>query len=126
LFSGSTCRSKTGLRQRDGSTTPVNSFSADRIRRTAASCHRGTRPAGTQGGEQHIHYLAHHDALTSLPNRSHFNGGIDQEITTLAKGESLAVLCLDLDRSRKSTPVGHAAGDGDAPDCGVAGHCGAR
>jgi hypothetical protein len=24
--------------------------------------------------EQHIHYLAHHDALTSLPNRSHFTG----------------------------------------------------
>ena len=33
--------------------------------------------------EQHIHFLAHHDALTSLPNRSHFNGRVDQEIAAL-------------------------------------------
>jgi diguanylate cyclase (GGDEF)-like protein len=62
--------------------------------------------------EQHIHYLAHHDALTSLPNRSHFNVRIDQEIAALANGESLAVLCLDLDRFKEVNDLfGHAAGD---------------
>jgi diguanylate cyclase (GGDEF)-like protein/PAS domain S-box-containing protein len=62
--------------------------------------------------EQHIHYLAHHDALTSLPNRSHFNERIDREIATAAKGESLAVLCLDLDRFKEVNDLfGHAAGD---------------
>src|SRR6195256_2735512 len=62
--------------------------------------------------EQHIHYLAHHDALTSLPNRGHFNERIDQEIAALKKGESLAVLCLDLDRFKEVNDLfGHAAGD---------------
>jgi diguanylate cyclase (GGDEF)-like protein len=62
--------------------------------------------------EQHIHYLAHHDALTSLPNRNHFNGRIDHEIAALPKSESLAVLCLDLDRFKEINDLfGHAAGD---------------
>src|SRR3984893_4018722 len=62
--------------------------------------------------EQHIHYLAHHDALTSLPNRSHFNQRIDQEIAALPRGEKLAVLCLDLDRFKEVNDLfGHAAGD---------------
>ena len=62
--------------------------------------------------EQHIHYLAHHDVLTSLPNRSHFNTRIDQEIAALAEGERLAVLCLDLDRFKEVNDLfGHAAGD---------------
>src|SRR3569623_199171 len=33
--------------------------------------------------EQHIHYLAHHDALTSLPNRTYFNAGIEQALKKL-------------------------------------------
>src|SRR5437763_5039896 len=62
--------------------------------------------------EQHIHYLAHHDPLTSLPNRGYFNGRIDQEILALAKGDSLAVLCLDLDRFKEVNDIfGHGAGD---------------
>jgi diguanylate cyclase (GGDEF)-like protein/PAS domain S-box-containing protein len=63
--------------------------------------------------EQHIRYLAHHDALTSLPNRSHFNARLDQEIS-LAKThkEKLAIICLDLDRFKEVNDLfGHAAGD---------------
>jgi diguanylate cyclase (GGDEF)-like protein/PAS domain S-box-containing protein len=62
--------------------------------------------------EQHIRYLAHHDALTSLPNRGHFHARMDQEIASLGKGERLAVLCLDLDRFKEVNDLfGHAAGD---------------
>jgi diguanylate cyclase (GGDEF)-like protein/PAS domain S-box-containing protein len=62
--------------------------------------------------EQHIHYLAHHDALTSLPNRTHFNAAIEQALKVLPSDGKLAVLCLDLDRFKEVNDLfGHAAGD---------------
>jgi diguanylate cyclase len=63
--------------------------------------------------EQHIRFLAHHDALTGIPNRSSFNKKLDQEIQlALATGRRLAVLCLDLDRFKEINDLfGHAAGD---------------
>jgi diguanylate cyclase (GGDEF)-like protein/PAS domain S-box-containing protein len=63
--------------------------------------------------EQHIRFLAHHDSLTGIPNRSTFNKKLDQEIeSALVSGRRLAVLCLDLDRFKEVNDVfGHAAGD---------------
>jgi diguanylate cyclase len=63
--------------------------------------------------EQHIRYLAHHDALTGLANRDTFNKKLDQEIeSALATGHPLAVLCLDLDRFKEVNDLfGHATGD---------------
>jgi diguanylate cyclase (GGDEF)-like protein/PAS domain S-box-containing protein len=63
--------------------------------------------------EQHIRFLAHHDALTGIPNRSTFNKKLDQEIEqALLSGQRLAVLCLDLDRFKEVNDLfGHAAGD---------------
>jgi diguanylate cyclase (GGDEF)-like protein/PAS domain S-box-containing protein len=63
--------------------------------------------------EQHIRFLAHHDALTGIPNRSTFNKKLDQEIeASLDGGRRLAVLCLDLDRFKEVNDLfGHAAGD---------------
>jgi diguanylate cyclase len=63
--------------------------------------------------EKNILFLAHHDALTGLPNRSSFNKKLDQEVeTALASGRRLAVLCLDLDRFKEINDLfGHAAGD---------------
>ena len=62
--------------------------------------------------EQHIHFLAHHDALTSLPNRNHFNTPDRPGDCRLESRESLAVLCLDLDRFKEINDLfGHAAGD---------------
>jgi diguanylate cyclase len=63
--------------------------------------------------ERDIRFLAHHDALTGLPNRSTFNKKLDQEIeAALASGRRLAVLCLDLDRFKEVNDLfGHAAGD---------------
>ena len=40
--------------------------------------------------EQHIRFLAHHDALTGLPNRSSFNKQLDQEIEIGARPRQAA------------------------------------
>jgi diguanylate cyclase (GGDEF)-like protein/PAS domain S-box-containing protein len=63
--------------------------------------------------EEHIHFLAHHDSLTGLPNRHSFNVKLDLAIEThKASGLGLAVLCLDLDRFKEvNDQFGHAAGD---------------
>ncbi len=64
--------------------------------------------------EAHISYLAHHDALTGLPNRRSFNTRLDQQIAaTDINGENyVALLCLDLDRFKEANDLfGHAAGD---------------
>src|ERR1700716_2860884 len=113
LLSGSSLPVETSLRHLDGSLTPVELILRPIV--FAGRPHHVIAVRDLQArkeAEQHIHYLAHHDALTSLPNRSHFNGRIDQEIAALTKGESLAVLCLDLDRFKEVNDLfGHAAGD---------------
>ena len=113
LLSGSNQSVETDLRHRDGSMTPVELILRPII--FAGRPHHVVAVRDLQArkeAEQHIHYLAHHDALTSLPNRGHFNRRLDQAIAALAKGESLAVLCLDLDRFKEVNDLfGHAAGD---------------
>jgi diguanylate cyclase (GGDEF)-like protein len=63
--------------------------------------------------ERNILFLAHHDALTGLPNRSTFNKRLDQEVeAALQSGRRLAVLCLDLDRFKEvNDQYGHEAGN---------------
>ena len=63
--------------------------------------------------EQHIRYLAHHDPLTSLPNRGTFHARLDHEIEAAgANGQKCAVMCFDLDRFKEVNDLfGHAAGD---------------
>jgi diguanylate cyclase (GGDEF)-like protein/PAS domain S-box-containing protein len=63
--------------------------------------------------ERSILFLAHHDALTGLPNRASFNKKLDHEIETAAgSGRRLAVLFLDLDRFKEVNDLfGHAVGD---------------
>jgi diguanylate cyclase (GGDEF)-like protein/PAS domain S-box-containing protein len=113
LLSGSNQVVETGLRHLDGSMSPVELILRPIV--FAGRPHHVIAVRDLQArkqAEQHIHYLAHHDALTSLPNRSHFTTRIDQEIAALTAGESLAVLCLDLDRFKEVNDLfGHAAGD---------------
>ena len=101
------------MRHRDGSMTPVELLLRPIV--FSGRPHHVVAVRDLQArkeAEQHIHYLAHHDALTSVPNRSYFNARIDQEIAGLSGGESLAVLCLDLDRFKEVNDLfGHAAGD---------------
>jgi diguanylate cyclase (GGDEF)-like protein/PAS domain S-box-containing protein len=63
--------------------------------------------------ENHIHFLAHHDALTGLPNRVAFNAKLDREIKLASEsGQRLAILCIDLDRFKEVNDLfGHSAGD---------------
>jgi diguanylate cyclase (GGDEF)-like protein/PAS domain S-box-containing protein len=104
---------ETELRHRDGSLTPVELILrpivfAGRPHHVVAVRDLKAR----KDAEQHIYFLAHHDALTSLPNRSHFNARLDQELAALTPGDRLAVLCLDLDRFKEVNDLfGHAAGD---------------
>jgi diguanylate cyclase (GGDEF)-like protein/PAS domain S-box-containing protein len=104
---------ETNLRHLDGSMTPVELILRPIV--FAGRPHYVVAVRDLQArreAEQHIHYLAHHDALTSLPNRSYFNTRLDHELAALKKGESLAVLCLDLDRFKEVNDLfGHAAGD---------------
>ncbi len=113
LLSGSKRTVETELRHRDGSMSPVELILRPIV--FAGRPHQVVAVRDLQArkdAEQHIHYLAHHDALTSLPNRSHFNDRLDQELVARAEGESLAVLCLDLDRFKEVNDLfGHAAGD---------------
>ena len=52
--------------------------------------------------EQRISYLAYIDLLTDLPNRATFIEHLDDTLDKASKsGEQFAVLCVDLDRSKK-------------------------
>src|SRR3569623_818519 len=63
--------------------------------------------------EEHIRFLAHHDALTGLPNRASFGRRLEEETAHARRaGQKFAVLALDLDRFKEVNDLfGHPAGD---------------
>jgi len=62
--------------------------------------------------EEEIAYLARHDALTGLPNRRLFNEQLAETLAHCQRGESVAVLCLDVDRFKSvNDTLGHPIGD---------------
>jgi diguanylate cyclase (GGDEF)-like protein len=62
--------------------------------------------------EARIAHLAHHDALTNLPNRVLFREKLEEALAYARRGQSLALLFLDLDQFKAvNDTLGHPVGD---------------
>lgn len=62
--------------------------------------------------ETQLVHLAHHDALTGLPNRRLLLERLEPELARSRRGDSLALLCLDLDQFKNvNDMLGHTVGD---------------
>jgi diguanylate cyclase (GGDEF)-like protein/PAS domain S-box-containing protein len=63
--------------------------------------------------EQQLHYLAHYDALTGLPNRLLFNDGLRRaQVQANRTMDTMALMFIDLDRFKNiNDTLGHGAGD---------------
>ena len=65
-----------------------------------------------QRSEARIAHMAHHDALTGLPNRVLLKERLEHALARAKRGEVMAIHLLDLDRFKNvNDTLGHPAGD---------------
>ncbi|TLP42486.1 EAL domain-containing protein [Cohaesibacter sp. CAU 1516] len=66
-----------------------------------------------KAAENHLHHMAHHDALTSLANRTLMRDRVDREIGRCRRGDGrFALHLIDLDGFKQVNDLnGHATGD---------------
>lgn len=66
-----------------------------------------------KAAEEQMHFLAYHDALTSLPNRILFNDRLKHAIAHASRHHTMVgVMMVDLDRFKQiNDTLGHPAGD---------------
>ncbi|MBV8835248.1 MAG: EAL domain-containing protein [Alphaproteobacteria bacterium] len=63
--------------------------------------------------DRELQHMAHHDALTGLPNRELFHRRVAEALSSArSRGWTVGIMCLDLDYFKNiNDTLGHAAGD---------------
>jgi len=114
LYGGQEISYESAVVRRDGTRIPVELigrtlvYGDEKLRMSVVRDLRDRHAA-----QARIHHLAHHDALTGLPNRMSFMERLGQQIELArAAGKSLALLFVDLDHfKRVNDSLGHLIGD---------------